>query len=267
MAMQAAGTLQHTVNRRQIGEQHVKVDVQRLLGDLGGDHQPALARSMVARVTKIGQYLLFFFQPVAQRKARVEQRYLRSRDGRGQARIGAHCVGHRVANPSHAFALGQRSAHVIVSFGLIRLVVHFNGARDVGTRIQRFLRRDRLPAIPARCQWIRLRAQRGRTCLAPARIRVQHRLLHVDWQCGGKQDHRAICAGMKLQQHFEHLLHVGVAGMHLVDDEYLAKQSEQAQRLVLAVQDRQQGLVDGADTGRRQQRALAMVRQPGGAAR
>ena len=72
---------------------------------------------------------------------------------------------------------------------------------------------------------------------------------------------------MELEQRLQHSLHVAVAGMHLIDDQYLAEQAEQAQRLVLAVQHAEHRLVDRADAGGCYECALVVVGQPGGAAR
>ena len=72
---------------------------------------------------------------------------------------------------------------------------------------------------------------------------------------------------MELEQRFQHPLHIAVAGVNLIDDQHLAEQAEQAQRLVFAVQHAEHRLVDGADAGGGHQRTFVVVGQPGGAAR
>ena len=71
---------------------------------------------------------------------------------------------------------------------------------------------------------------------------------------------------MKLEQRFQRALHVGVAGMHLVDHQHLACQTQQTQRLVFALQGTQQGLIHRAHAGRRQQGTFVVVGQPAHAA-
>ena len=52
---------------------------------------------------------------------------------------------------------------------------------------------------------------------------------------------------MEFEQAFENPLHIGIASMYFVDDQNLAEQTQQAQRLMFAVQHGKQGLIDGAN--------------------
>jgi len=91
----------------------------------------------------------------------------------------------------------------------------------------------------------------------------QQALLHALRQGGREQHGAATGPRVEAQQHRQHALHVDIAGMHFIDHQHLAHQAQQPQRLVLAVQHRQQHLVDGAHASRRQQRTFVVVGQPG----
>jgi hypothetical protein len=67
---------------------------------------------------------------------------------------------------------------------------------------------------------------------------------------------------VELEQGFECALHVCVAGVNLIDHEHLAHQAQQSQRLMLALEHAKQGLVNGADAGRREEGALVVIGQP-----
>ena len=110
------------------------------------------------------------------------------------------------------------------------------------------------------------RGSRQRSRVAPARKGIEQGVLHTLGQGGRKENGAAPGHGVKRQNGLEHALHVGIAGMHLVDDQYLAEQAEQAQGLVLAVERGKQYLIDRADPGRGQQGTLVVVGKPGIAA-
>ena len=67
------------------------------------------------------------------------------------------------------------------------------------------------------------------------------------------------------EHRFQYPLHVGIASVHLIHNQHFTEQTKKAQALMLAGEYRQQCLVDGAHTGRRKQRTLAVLRQPDGA--
>ena len=123
--------------------------------------------------------------------------------------------------------------------------------------------RTRLALMP-RCHQreIRGRGLGQRTRKTPARKGVEQGVLHSLGQGGRQENDAATSLGVECQNGFEHALHVGIAGMHLVDDQYLAEQAKQAQGLVLAVERGKQYLIDRADPGRGQQRTLAVIGKP-----
>ena len=41
---------------------------------------------------------------------------------------------------------------------------------------------------------------------------------------------------MELQQYFQHALHIGITGMHLINNQHFIEQAQQSERLVSAVQ-------------------------------
>ena len=94
----------------------------------------------------------------------------------------------------------------------------------------------------------------------------QELALHGNRQGGREQNRAAAGAGMKLQQHAQHAQHVVVAGVDFVHQQHLMAQAQQAQRLMAALQHREQRLIQGSHAGGREQGSFGVIGEPGGAA-
>jgi len=62
--------------------------------------------------------------------------------------------------------------------------------------------------------------------------------------------------GLSFNEFFQHRQHVTVVGVHLVDDEHLAPEAKEPQPRIIGTQAGKQRLVDRADAGWSEQRAL-----------
>ena len=124
-------------------------------------------------------------QPIAQRKAGVEQDQPVGFDTAGQACMQGQGIGHGIAYPSRTLAFGQGSDHVGDDLLLIAGIAHLHRARHACARCQRILAQVGVIVGPARCQWIRWIEWSGRRqAAAAARIRGQQARLHAVRQRG-----------------------------------------------------------------------------------
>ena len=95
MAPQPAGPLNDQVNRRQIGDHQIEIDVERLLGDLGGHEDAPVALFGRRARTEQLQCRALDLEPVEQRELRMEQHRIEANRRQGAMRLVG--IPHRVA--------------------------------------------------------------------------------------------------------------------------------------------------------------------------
>ena len=140
VAAQAAGTLNDTVDGCQVGDEQIEVNVERLFDHLRGDEQPAGTLFSGAVFAKGAQHAGFHVQPVAQRKAGVEQQQVFGRQHSLELRKRGQRIGHRVADPADALARCECLCDGGDDFGCIAGAVHRHAALHVRPGGDFFLR-------------------------------------------------------------------------------------------------------------------------------
>ena len=108
MPVDSPDSLEEEVDRRDVRDQDVEVDVQRLLGDLGGHENPTFPASPVD--TEPPQDRGLDPEPLLHRKARVEKRAVLG--PRGNSLVDLLRTGNLVGEHEHASALPRKPARV-----------------------------------------------------------------------------------------------------------------------------------------------------------
>ena len=185
-------------------------------------------------------------------------------DALGEQRLhGLDRVGDRVANPAGTVAPGMGIAQVSDDLNAVVYQPNLDGPGDLGSGLDG----DLLGTIGVHLgeQGIVVTSQGRGRCAEAVAPGIDQLLPCFLRERGGEQDGVGANGRLELEQAADQLEHVGVVGVHLIDDEDLAGESEQAQGLVLARQNGEQRLVDRADPEVREQGTLAVIVHPTGA--
>ena len=255
--MQATYPLQHEVHGGWVGDHHVEIDIQALLNDLGGDHDVPTG-TVGAVLAEEAQHLFVAFHPIAGQETRVQQRDLIGTEPLRQDVVGFLGGPDRVAYDDGAAAFScflpqEIRQGVLVyhierddSFGCVSTAPRDHLAVN-GAALLAYGGDHRVPDVAVQAGIITQFAAGASAAVGgdeatPAIRRKRGREQHDGYLV---QPEPSECC---LQVH----LHVGVGGVHLVDDHHLAHQPQVTHQDVSRFQGGQQHLIDRPDDDRRQ---------------
>ncbi len=252
MAMKPTGALNQQVDRGQIADHHVEIQVQALLDDLRGDDDGSL-RPLVALLAEAGEDILLNLVPPCRGEAGVEEDQIIVGDDTGLLQDPVYLL-----TPPHGVADDSRTA--AIAQGVLQLL--YDGRR--------------LPCDPFQRHGATLRRlQRHHTDLAFRRpgdgwiryvrqILIRHTGIGLQQiasrplrEGGGKNDHRGADGPQPTQQTLEKRGHISIVGVHLVEDDRLVAEAQEPDEEVARLHHAEKGLVDRADAEGGQQGALA----------
>ncbi len=267
MAVQPADALQQEVSGRQIGDQHIGVHIEGLLGELGGDHHHALRPVLAGLRPHQPQALRGSVRTVSSAQPRVQKVQDSVEAPLLQIAVDRLGPGDLVDHHQGDTAIGHGLAHG-------RSNRHPRGIH-IGQPGQPH--RRRLPpgphSLPGRLGHRRpaIRTVSHRDTRVPGRLR--HSLMHVRLtedagqvgvdeplalsgrQGGRQQHHRNSRLPQPAQRLDEELPHVDVRSVHFIHDHDLPGQPGEPEHHVPSASRRMQQMVDRTDRERGQQAA------------
>ena len=246
--------------------QQVEIDVQGLLDHLRGhDNGPVRARRAAARRSEAAQKILVLRQPVADGEAGVGEAHLLA-ESLPQQLVGLLCTSHRVADDERTAAIGQPLLQQ-----RDQGVLHEPLKADRATSPRR--RRDDLDPLSAGGDQAGEGGAHGlevgacgdsfssRQTQAPS-IGVDHGGAPRLGQRRRQEHHRHSVGGEPGQDPIQVDIHIGGVGVHLVDDDDFAGQSQVPHGQVRGAHRPEEQVVHGGDDEVRQHRLLASA-EPG----
>ena len=264
MAPEPARTLDRQVDRGEIGRHRVEIKVERLFHDLRRHQHLARPFARLARLAERRGNLFLDLQTVGEGEARMEKTCIQS--ARLQRLIRLDRVVHGVADVRNRFSRAGRGFDLVQRLAGRAKKPHRKRARPLRPGGDRH-RPPTTGGANARQRIFRLARNRprGRGQAGLNLKRIQQAPADRRRQGRRQQDRGAAESRLEFKQRLDLPLHIGVVGMHFVEDEDAAHETQQTQRLMPVRKHRQQRLIDRARARIREKRQAPVIGDPGGA--
>jgi hypothetical protein len=242
--VEASSALNDKVDGREVRDEHVKVEVQRLLHDLSGNHDPPCSLRFSSCGTEPVHHLSLNLQSVSERKPGMEEVYGFGRKLASKRVKGIERVGHGISNPATAPTLpgGMHQSLKRVFESMVE------PNRNGTSRPRPDWNRELLAALTSS-------RHEGKSSLGELLRRMgpqstaeclNEPVPERDRKSGAQEDGVTTEGRLASEQLGENLRHVRVAGVHLVHNQQVLMESEHPERVVPNLKCSQQRLVNGA---------------------